>query len=296
MSVPNVTFPAFNGLNDDCETFVSSIQQLALSKEKHTDDKWIAGLVAGCLCGDALVWFAALDPTTQESWHSLRRRLLERYGIKALPRMSKNASPLKRHSRASSRSPDRDGVYYVTQNASEALHVQVEPAKDNQLMEIRLMNSSVTQEHLGVTWYNSGNPDMRYGSSSISGLSATRVTPLVVESSASELYRGPESSTIWSLGEGDALEAKWPTGSGHAHTLVMAIGPGNLVYFVPDQCSWIEGSWFGRYVEARLTFEPFIRPLAHSRNSSTSVGIKRSFFLSLLTQPPPASPYQAQQD
>lgn len=38
-----------------------------------------------------------------------------------------------------SRSPDRDGVYYVTQNASEALHVQVEPAKDNQLMEIRLM-------------------------------------------------------------------------------------------------------------------------------------------------------------
>lgn len=38
-----------------------------------------------------------------------------------------------------SRSPDRDGVYHVTPNASEALHVQVEPVKDNQLMEIRLL-------------------------------------------------------------------------------------------------------------------------------------------------------------
>lgn len=110
---------------------------------------------------------------------------------------------------------------------------------------------------------------MRYGSPSICGISATRVTPLVVESSASELYRGPESSTVWSLARDNTLEAKWPTGSGHLHTLVLAVGPGNLLYFVPDQCSWIEGSWFGRYVEARLTFEPFVQPSMHSRNSST---------------------------
>ncbi|KAG8982591.1 hypothetical protein FRB90_006683, partial [Tulasnella sp. 427] len=200
MSSETATFPSFSGFNDDCETFISSVQQLALSKEKHSDDKWIAGLVAGCLYGDALLWFAALDSGSQESWHTLRLKLLERYTGQRVPRpASTQARSLKRHSRASSvtsaassessaystsstsncsspatpytpkqlqppstptviragkiavtcgvkgscgyvgRSPGADGVFYVTTNASEALHVQLEPSSDGSLSEMRLL-------------------------------------------------------------------------------------------------------------------------------------------------------------
>ena len=70
----------FSGIDGiECEEFVHSVRNYALSEGKSRDNDFLVDVATAGLVGDALRFYEMLEPSVQQNWDLFRRALLAQY-------------------------------------------------------------------------------------------------------------------------------------------------------------------------------------------------------------------------
>ncbi|KAG9023209.1 hypothetical protein FS837_005908, partial [Tulasnella sp. UAMH 9824] len=116
--------PMFHGgSGEEAEKFVRGVCDKAIDEGKQKDNDWIVTYASSCLAGEALRWYAYLDPDTKHNWEKLQQALLTQYprggttgpGLNMVPTPPAAASP------APAAKPSRRGRIRVS-NSSNSTH------------------------------------------------------------------------------------------------------------------------------------------------------------------------------
>lgn len=142
----------------EAEAFVRAIRQKVFREGRQDADRWIAQFAGTCFAGDALRWHASLDDDVQSSWKGLQRAMFTQYPAPKRRQQIKResiAAPVPRKGRIRvqiedvgtvafvSRSVGRHGQYFTTNNASNALQVECDPADGSKRIRLLVSRSSV---------------------------------------------------------------------------------------------------------------------------------------------------------
>lgn len=72
--------PVFRGIDgEECENFVAQVRLRALDEGKERDNNWIIANATASFVGEALRWYASLEPEIQDDWKMLQRAMFQRY-------------------------------------------------------------------------------------------------------------------------------------------------------------------------------------------------------------------------
>lgn len=92
IKLPDVVFNGTDG--KECEAFIVAIHEFAFSKGCDDDHQWLLRFAKTRLRGEALRWWAKLDPSIKKDWDLFIQALFDEYPSIGAPDIDRNVTPV----------------------------------------------------------------------------------------------------------------------------------------------------------------------------------------------------------